>query len=197
MVGNYAANARANNTAIKAVQPILDLAETQVRACENELQAATIAINYGLNNGTVAMNSNITNVKEVHSSIRTQVSTVFETHQTTTATFVNKMNGMEAEYEQQTGELNEELNGMIDDITTVNETTEINLTGGLENIISQLGSEKARIKTNQDEMNKMHGNLEELQRSASKAIHDSVNHGQSRLRAFQTNELKTYTPTGN
>lgn len=195
-VGNYAASARATNTAIKAVQPTLESTETLVRTCENELQTAVTAINFGLNNGTVAINTNITNAKEVHSSIQAQVSTVFEAHQTVTAAFVDKMNGMEVEYEKQTGELNEKLNGMIDDISTVNETTEINLTGGLENIISQLGNEKARIKTNQDEMNKMHGHLEELQKSATKAMHDRVNHGQSRLRTFQTNELKIYTPTG-
>lgn len=195
-VGNFAAKARATNETIKAVQPTLNSTEGLVRTCETEVQAAVTAMNCGMSNGTIAMDSNITNSKEIHSSVQTQVSTMFETHKTVTAKFVDKMIGMEGDYEKQANELNEHFGSMIDDVATVSETTEINLTGGLDNVIGQLNNEQERIQINENEMNKMHSHLEELQKSATKAMNDRVDHGQKRLQTFQKNELKVYTPTG-
>lgn len=184
------------NATLRGLVGDLNSAETMVRTCESDIRSAAAELESGQNGATAAIKTSLISGKEMHSTIETQVMHILDSRAADTRIFASKIIETENVYESQDNELSEQVNAMIDDISVVSETAEINLTAGLQAIIHDVQSEQERILRNHSEMVDLHRNLEEIQNGAVKTLNDCVEAGQQRLQSFRANELKVYAPTG-
>lgn len=181
---------------LRGTLPDLNTAETMVNKCEADIKTAASTLNTGIIERQVIMAVDMQTAVSTHTTIKSQATNIIKSRLTDVQKFADQMINTETEYDRQTNEYSDQVSSMIDDIDHVNEAGEINIIAGMQGIVDDMECEQKRIAHAQNEMEEMHTNMNETQANGVRALDERIAAGRHRLTAFQTDELRVYTPTG-
>lgn len=196
LVQDIVNKSKTNNAVIRECVPQLRSAETMVNECESNIQTAVTAMNTGHAECQETITVNMQSIRKTHGAIDEKMATMAKCRLDDVHRFADKNKMAEAELSAQISEVNAQKNVMVDDVGMVIDVAEINATAEMQRLVDDLQAENERIEDSQNVVVEMHHDLNEIQANSVKALDDHVAASRSRLQSFQSNEFKTYVPTG-
>lgn len=185
-----------NNEKVENLLPFLKEKEIKM---ENQTQEDLNKIDEFKNKMLDIQNATINKLSICDSHIKcidTNVTKSIEMNHTKDEKLVANVKVVHDEFKIQTNLVNNQLDAMFHEITNINDMADINISGGLNDLVSECETAKARIADDLCNFHEMNTNIESLQKEFQNDLAKSIDTCEQRLNTFKASELSVYKPSG-
>lgn len=193
---NMVKTMKSNNKDVENFIPILKEKETKF---ESETKENLKQINDYKNQMAEMKNSKMEKLSICGSVVRTIDSNVLkskEMNREKDAKIIANIKTAHEHCKEQTEVVSNQLDSMFSDIGHINDLADIDISGGLNDLISECETAKARIDDDISNFYEMNCNIESLQKEFQHDLAKDVDTCEERLETFRASDINVYKPSG-